>query len=199
MADRSRVFVDVDTQRDFLVPGGALYLADTAAILPNLARLTSFARRHGIPVIATACAHALDQPDPEPFPPHCIVGTTGQQRVEATAWPGTEVIHSGQRGPDTIRPHITIEKRWYDLFSHVDAERILDLYARDRPLFVVYGVATDYCVRVAVHGLLARGYRVALVVDAIRAVDRVREPEELTAMARRGAVLTLTDVVCQAE
>lgn len=199
MPDRARVFVDVDTQRDFLEPGGALYLPDTASILPNLARLTSFARVHRIPVIATACAHTLNQPDPEPFPPHCLVGTPGQKRVDATAWPGTEVIHPGRRGPDTTRPHITIEKRWYDVFSHGDADRILDLYGQERPLFVVYGVATDYCVRAAVLGLLARGNSVAVVVDAIRAVDRAREPEELTAMARRGALLTLTDVVCQAD
>ena len=86
------VFVDVDTQRDFLEPGGALFIPGSEAILPNLARLADFARERGIPVVATACAHTLDEEEPEPFPPHCLVGTRGQGRVEATDCPETRVI-----------------------------------------------------------------------------------------------------------
>ena len=55
MLDGPLVFVDVDTQRDFLEPDGALAIPGAEAILPNLARLTAFARRQGIPVLATAC------------------------------------------------------------------------------------------------------------------------------------------------
>jgi nicotinamidase/pyrazinamidase len=199
MWDGPLVFVDIDTQRDFLEPTGALYVAGSAAILPNLARLTACARARGIPVLATACAHTPDEPDPEPFPPHCLVGTGGQGRVEATAWPEGHVI--GPAEPldcaGSLPPHLTLQKRRYDLFSHPDAGRIVALYGRDRPTFVVYGVATDYCVRAAVLGLLARDHRVAVVVDAVRAVEAGQEPEILTEFARRGAVLTLTEVVCR--
>jgi hypothetical protein len=45
-------------------------------------------------------------------------------------------------------------------------------------------------------GLLERGHKVALVVDAIRAVDAACEAKELTEFAQRGALLVLTDVVC---
>jgi hypothetical protein len=48
-----------------------------------------------------------------------------------------------------------------------------------------------------VHGLLDRGSSVAVVVDAIRAIDPSAEPEILTGFVRRGAVLTLTGVVCE--
>ncbi|HEV3164158.1 MAG TPA: isochorismatase family protein [Isosphaeraceae bacterium] len=190
------VFVDTDTQRDFLEPDGALFIAGSEAILANLAQLTAFARRHGIPILASACAHTLDEPDPEPFPPHCLVGTRGQERVEATAWPGGMVVSLDAHGPDTIVPHLTIEKRRYDVFSHPDADRIFARYAQSDPTFVVYGVATDYCVRADVHGLLDRGYKVAVVVDAIRPVDPSSEAEVLTEFTRRGALLTLTEVVC---
>ena len=59
--------------------------------------------------------------------------------------------------------------------------------------FVVFGVVTEYCVRLAAKGLLERGRRVALVTDAIETLDAAdgrRTLEELTA---RGARLINTD------
>lgn len=96
----------------------------------------------------------------------------------------------------TIPAHLTVEKVTYDLFRRSDAGEIMARYAQNTPTFVVYGVATDYCVRCAVEGLLARGYRVALVVDAIAAIDRQNESQVLTTFAQAGVLLTLTDVVC---
>jgi nicotinamidase/pyrazinamidase len=197
MLEGPLVFVDIDTQRDFLEPTGALFVAGSGEILVNLARLTAFARERGIPVLATACAHTLDEPDPEPFPSHCLVGSPGQARVEATSWPGGSVVGPEDRHSGDVPPHLTIEKRRYDVFSHPDADRIVALYGRDRPTFVAYGVATDYCVRAAVLGLLARGQRVAVVADAIRAVDPAAEADVLGEFARGGAILTLTEVVCE--
>lgn len=197
MLDGPLVFVDVDTQRDFLEPSGALFVPGSDAILANLERLSRFARERGIPVLATACAHTLDEEDPEPFPPHCLVGTPGAGRVAATEWPDTvAVLPEARFDGDDLPAHLTLHKRRYDLFTHPDADRLVALYGRRRPTFVVYGVATDYCVRAAVEGLLARGHRVALVVDAVRAVDPDAEPALLTEFARRGVVLTLADVVC---
>jgi nicotinamidase/pyrazinamidase len=170
------VFVDVDTQRDFLEPAGALFVAGSGAILPNLARLTACARDRGIPVLATACAHTPDEPDPEPFPAHCLVGTRGQQRVEATVLARGRVVGPDEPWAGELPGHLTLQKRRYDVFSHPDAGRIVALYGRDGPTFVVYGVATDYCVRAAVLGLRDRGHRAAVVVDAVRAVDARARP-----------------------
>lgn len=190
------VFVDIDTQRDFLEPDGALFVAGSDEIAANLARLTTFARERGIHVLATACAHTLDEADPEPFPPHCLIGTRGQERVEATAWPGGVVVGPDDRFDGDLPMHLTIQKRRYDVFSHPDADRVVSRYAESRPTFVVYGVATDYCVKAAALGLLERGQKVVLIVDAIRAVDPSAEADVLGELIRRGATMTLTEYVC---
>jgi nicotinamidase/pyrazinamidase len=197
MLDGRLVFLDIDTQRDFLEPAGALYLPGSEAILRNLARLTETARTQSIPVLATACAHTADDPELRQFPPHCMVGTPGQERIAATAWPGGEVLTPDSLHFGGLPHHLTLQKRAFDLFSHPDADRLIGLYRRVHPTFVVYGVATDYCVKAAVCGLLNRGSSVALVADAVHAIDHAAEPALLTELVHRGALLTVTAVVCE--
>jgi nicotinamidase/pyrazinamidase len=196
MLEGPLVFFDVDTQRDFLEPDGALFIAGSEAIRPQLARLTQFAADRAIPTLATACAHQPEDPEFATFPPHCLLGTPGQNRVTETACDASIVLEAGSAVPDPLPLHLTIPKREYDVFSNPDAGRIVEAYARSRTTFVVYGVATDYCVRCAVLGLLERGQKVALVVDAIWAVDPSAEPALLSEFAERGALLTLAEVVC---
>jgi nicotinamidase/pyrazinamidase len=196
MLEGPLVFVDVDTQRDFLEPDGALFIAGSTAIRPNLARLTRFAREQAIPILATACAHMEGDPEFADFPPHCLLGTPGQTRVDETAWPDSPVLGEVRMMSDRRPPHLTIYKQKYDVFSNTDAGWLFDLYALGDPTFVVYGVATEYCVKSAVEGLLDRGRKVAIVADAVRAVDPSAEAGLLTGFARRGALLTVTDVVC---
>lgn len=191
------VLLDIDTQNDFMDPEGSLYLPGSEVIAPNLERLIAAARAHHIPIIATACAHRPDDPDPEPFPPHCLVGSWGQRRIGATDPTESVVLAPDDRlDRDGLPPHLTIEKRHYDVFTHPEADRIARKVVDGQASFIVAGVATDYCVHRAVAGLLDRGRRVILVVDAIRPVDPDAEPFILTDFARRGVLLTLTDVAC---
>jgi nicotinamidase/pyrazinamidase len=191
------VFVDIDTQRDFLEPSGALYVPRSTEIIPNLARLTEFARTHEIPILATACAHSPDDPELKRFPPHCMAGTPGQERVAATSCPDSVVLDGDERIDGELPRHLTLLKRELDVFSRLDAGELVARYNRSEPTFVVYGVATDYCVCAAVDGLLERHCRVAVVADAVRGIDPTVEAELLSSWARRGALLTVTDVVCR--
>jgi nicotinamidase/pyrazinamidase len=111
---------------------------------------------------------------------------------------GSQVVEVGEAfEPAASLPgHVTIHKQRYDMFSNPEAERIVERYAAGDPTFVVYGVATDYCVKAAVEGLHARGCRVAVVVDAIRAIDPGVEAALLTGWAREGVGLVRTQVVC---
>jgi nicotinamidase/pyrazinamidase len=197
MLEGPLVFVDIDTQRDFLEPTGALYIRGSAEILPNLERLTRFARSRQIPILATSCAHRSDDPELKIFPPHCMVGTTGQERVAETACPDSVVLDVDRRLSGELPRHLTLLKRELDVFSRPDADELIARYNRTGPTFVVYGVATDYCVSKAVDGLRRRNCRVAVVADAIRAIDLQAEPVILNGFVQNGSMLTLTEVVCR--
>ncbi len=196
MLEGPQVFVDIDTQRDFLEPTGALFVPGSTAIVSRLARLSRFARDQLIPVLATACAHMPDDPELRTFPPHCMIGTAGQERIDATFRAKSVRFDEQDAVPTEVPPHLTLLKRQYDLFTHQHADELISLYALGKPVFVVYGVATDYCVAAAVNGLLERHCLVALVVDAIRAIDNQAEASILTGFAHQGVLLTLTEVIC---
>ena len=197
MLEGHQVFVDIDTQRDFLEPSGSLYVPGSREILPNLDRLTRFAHSQGIPILATACAHSADDPELNEFPAHCMVGTEGQKRVAETDDSDSVVLNPAERLTGTLPAHLTLQKREFDVFSRPDTGDLVARYNQSGPIFVVYGVATDYCVRAAVEGLLGRRCQVAIVSDAVRAIDPARESELMTDWARRGVLLTMTEVVCQ--
>ncbi|HHJ53497.1 MAG TPA: isochorismatase family protein, partial [Caldithrix abyssi] len=84
--------------------------------------------------------------------------------------------------------HVLFEKQTFDVFSNPK----IDVYLRHlKPeRVVVYGVATDYCVKAAVESLLKRNYRVELLTDAIKAVDPSAESEILANLQKQGARLT---------
>ena len=121
-------------------------MAGSAEILPNLRRLTEFAVNHKIPILATACFHQPDDPELEIFPPHCLAHTPGQARVPATACPSSVVLDVEVRFAGEPPLHLTLLKREVNVFSRADTDDLVARYNRVLPIWVVYGVATDYCV-----------------------------------------------------
>ena len=57
MVSRSAIFWDVDTQVDFMLPGGKLYVPGAEKLIPNLKRLTdarellALLKRHGVELV----------------------------------------------------------------------------------------------------------------------------------------------------
>lgn len=143
-----KAFFDIDTQIDFMFPAGALYAPGAERLLPAVARLNAYASKNGIPLISTMCAHPEDADEFKVWPPHCIVGTVGQQKPALT-----------------LRPNqILIEKNDIDMFSNPALVPLLDRLEIDD--CYVYGVVLEVCVRCAVSGLLKTGRKVKLVSDA---------------------------------
>jgi nicotinamidase/pyrazinamidase len=167
------IFWDVDTQVDFMEPGGKLYVPGAEQIIPRIQRLNSWAASHGILVVASMCAHHPSDPEFADYPPHCLVGTPGQQKVPGTVLP-KHLIVPNQRVelPRELSPYqqIVIEKQATDVFTNPNVDALLQLLGRDRRV-VLYGVVTEICLEKAARGLVQRGYGVDVVGDAVRHLD----------------------------
>lgn len=191
-------FFDVDTQIDFMEPTGKLYVPHAEEIIPNLVRLMAYARERNIPIISSADAHAPDDPEFELWPPHCVAGTRGQQHIKETSLPGTWTV-SMRSGPfippEEWPPQIILEKDVYETSANPNFDVILKALGTRR--YVVFGVATEYCVRADVLALRDRNKPVALVVDAIKPISEEDGRKALDEMAATGAELVTTAEVCR--
>jgi nicotinamidase/pyrazinamidase len=191
-------FLDVDTQVDFVEPGGKLYAQGAEAIKPQLGRLVRLARAASIPLVSSVDAHGPSDAEFAQFPPHCLRGTPGQRKLPETST-GREVFVANAPAdtiPDPTRVHAVLEKQQFSLFTNQKAEQVIG--ATGAREVVVFGVVTEVCVRQAVVGLLERGYAVQIVEDAIWPLDRAKGELVLQDLVRRGAARTTTEAVIKA-
>ncbi len=196
MVKDKTVFVDIDTQFDFMDPQGNLYVPDAENIIENIKTLFSYAKELKIKILSSTDAHKVDDPEFKFFPAHCVKDTPGNQKIEASTCKDNIVIENVKQDiTESMLNHeqIIIEKQSHDIFSNKNSDKaIVVLGAID---YVVFGVATDYCVKVAVLGLLKRGYKVSLVTDAIKATTQEGKKEALKEMKEAGAFFTNTEDV----
>ena len=175
-----RILWDVDTQIDFVHPLGKLAVPQRPDAVPAMARLVAAARAAGIPHVASADDHELtdaeisETPDySTTYPPHCLRGTRGAEKVAETAQVDpvplalTEVPERWLRG----REFLLLKKQLRRVHEpeHRPSARAARpgrgdrLRRRDRRLR-----------RAAIRGLLARGRAVIFVEEASRGLDEAR-------------------------
>jgi nicotinamidase/pyrazinamidase len=182
------VFVDVDSQLDFLYPAGALYVPGAERIVPAIARLNRFAAERGIPVISTMDAHFENDPEFAQWPPHCISGTWGQHKAERTLLERRIVIPNREcELTFDGAQQIVVEKQTVDVFQAPNLSLVIDRLAAIR--FVVYGVVTEICVLFAARGLLRGGKQVTVVTDAIEALSPEASARALSEICTLGGTL----------
>lgn len=180
------VFFDVDTQLDFLYPAGALYVPGAQDIVAALGALTKFSAANKIQIVSTADAHTEDDPEFKTWKPHCVAGTTGQQKAAVTLI-GSPVIISTS-GQIALGQQMIVEKQMLDCFTNPNLQPLLEQLAAER--YLVYGVVSELCVRCAAFGLLKTGARVELVTDAIKTLNPAIERQMLAEFKTAGGLLT---------
>jgi nicotinamidase/pyrazinamidase len=197
---RSRDFIlwEVDVQADFMLPGGKLYVPGAEKLLPNIHKLTDAARRGEVFLVSHGCFHSPNDPEFKQFPPHCVKGTPGAEFVPEALGEHFVRVENDPRSslPQDIFKYqqIILEKQTLDIFETLHAGDLMQRLAAAAE-FVVFGVVTEYCVSLAVKGLLQRKRRVAVVRDAIETLASEVGDQTLAELQRSGARLVTTDEI----
>ena len=223
------VFIDVDSQNDFCTSGGALSVTEIdSPEVRNIKRLARFAADENSLIIGSVDSHAYDawefytNPNKGPngekpnFRPHCVKGEYGWLKVTGTLPDRFRFIPNVNIPRDELLNCLTpalqgvyLEKEVYSLFANPNANFILDTLVFEPMLtntsleqlrFIVFGVATDYCVKAAVEGLVrycqlrkrvlhsTLNFEVALVTDAVAPVTKAGGEAALAQMKLLEAV-----------
>jgi len=189
------VFWEVDTQADFMLPGGKLYVPGAEKRIFNMQRLVDAARAGKVFLVSSADQHAPNDPEFARFPPHCIRGTNGAKTLAELKTPRILAVPNDKKfqfpaGTDQFQ-QVMLEKQTLDVFDNPNTEKLLKQFPVTSE-FVVFGVVTELCVRLAAKGLLDRGRRVTIVTDAIETLDAREGRRTLEELSSRGARLITT-------
>lgn len=162
------LYLDVDTQQDFVFPSGALYVPGAERIIERVAELNREAITNGHTLIATTDAHSEHDPEFATWPHHCVRGALGQRKPEQTMVKGMRIL----------------EKQSINCFSNPK----LDAMLREKRIekAIVYGVVTEICVLHAARGLLDRGVQVTIIENAIQELNAAAKDQFFAEFRQRG-------------
>ncbi len=189
------LFWDVDTQHDFIDPDGKLKAPGAQSILPNLRKLTVYTET-GLTHAGSVDAHAPRDPEFRVWPEHCVYGTPGQLKVDESTLDRPIYIPSRKLSANQLSEAIgsgaqlLFEKQHNDARTNHNATQFIERISPD--LVVIYGVATDVCVDLAVRYMTDLGYRTIVVKDAIKEIYPEKAAQCLSDWEKMGVTLTST-------
>lgn len=152
-----------DVQNDFL-SGGSLAVARGDEVVPILNRYIHIFQAKGLPIYATRDwhpeGHCSFQSRGGPWPQHCVAGSAGARFAATLRLPRATVV---------ISKATAVDAEAYSSFEGTD----LDSQLRSAGIKRVFigGLTTDYCILNTVRDGVRLGYKMFVLVDAIRAVD----------------------------
>ena len=199
-AENTGVIV-VDVQADFTeFKSGSLAVPGTdAQYVDAVQKSTRQFLQQGVQVYFTQDWHPADHvsfytnnPDTEPmqvvqidgrsqvmWPPHCIQGTSG-----------AEIVVSVGADAKTVRKGTDLRFDSYSGFADDGGHKTdLDRLLRKDGIrkLIIYGLATDYCVKATVLDALEAGFQVELILDLCRGVSPDTTESALQEMEAKGA------------
>ncbi len=200
---QNTLFWDVDTQFDFMMPDGRLYVPGAEEIIETVSTVRRFAFDRGYSMMADVDWHSTDDPEisetPDfktTFPPHCMAGTPGGERVgylgevpidcvDIMKTDSADLSRMAQRNPF----HIVIRKNSLDVFENPNTDELVRLISPKH--IVVFGVALDFCVACVVSGLTRyEGAEVSLLSDATKGLGATPTEEVYTSFREMGVQVT---------
>ncbi|MHC4158132.1 MAG: cysteine hydrolase family protein [Planctomycetota bacterium] len=165
---RRQILVDIDTQRVFLLGNGKGSIKNREEVLAHVRRLMAWARVNGVRVISTCAVHrpgngcgALD---------YSQGGTAGQKKIRYTMLSSRTRFAAEDNSDVPVdvlwrNRQIIFEKRCSDPFEEPRIDRVLSELEADE--FILLGATAETAVKATALGLLRRGKKVSVVVDAV--------------------------------
>ncbi len=189
------IFMDIDTQFDFVEEKGALYVRGAEKLKRNFKKLTGFARKHNILIVSSQDSHAKDDPEFNEFGSHCLKGSEGHRKIEGTVLDRYKILslnkaYSLRELKKIIAsyPQVIFEKDVINLFSNPNAYNLLEAIFPDR--IYVYGLVTEYCIKEAVEKLIAEEFSVVVVEDAIKEIWPAKKRKLFSLWKKKGVKFT---------
>ena len=196
MPSRKIVFWEVDTQADFMLPGGSLYVPGAEKLIPNIKRLVDVARKGQVFLVSSGCRHVQNDPEFKTFAPHCIRGTPGARIIPEGLARTYYTIPNDEKfklPKDLLNyQQVLLEKQTLGVFDNPQTGVLVDRLGKDAE-YIVFGVVTEFCVRLAAKGLLERGHSVSIVKDAIETLKAEEGRRTIAELKSLGARLISTD------
>jgi len=190
---RCHLLIDIDTQKDFLLPTGSACVRNQAEVLAKIRRIMAWARRENVPVISTAEVYPNNNGCSEIN--YCLDGTDGQRKVPCTLLQERVSFPADDKNAlpaDILLAYkqVILHKRCIDPFDELRIERLLSEVQADD--FVLIGTGTEDAVRATAMGLLQRGKKVRIIVDALGSHNKREAKLALRKMQAKGAKLIKT-------
>jgi len=191
------IFWDVDTQYDFMMPDGNLYVPGAETIIDKVNHVRKFAFENSFSILADIDWHSTeneeisDSPDfKKTFPSHCMAGSKGSKRVGFLGNVPIQYIETDeieeqdlQKLIDTEPFHIVIRKEAVDVFFNPNTAKLINLI--EPKSVIVFGVALDICVKHTINGLKQYpGLSVTLLEDVTKGLSPESERQTLNAFKK---------------
>ena len=186
---RKQIIIDIDTQKDFFLDDGKVRVGNRRRILIHIRRVMALARVKNIPVISISQVH------PENNGGYCVDGTEGAKKIPYTLLSNRASFSADNNTDlpvDVLRRYrqIILHKRCVDPFEEPRIDRLLSEIRANE--FVLIGACIEGAIEATALGLLQRGKKVSVVVDAIGAQDKQKAKHALRKIAAKGARLIET-------
>jgi len=191
-ARRRQILVDINTQKDFLLAEGKACIRNHRRVLAHIRRVMAWARCRNIPVISTAEVYSNSNGGAIDY---CIDGTEGQKKIRYTLL-SSHISFPADGSTDLPRDmlrqyrQVILHKRCVDPFDEPRIDRLLSEVRANE--FILIGACVDGAVMATALGLLQRGKRVSVVVDAVGSHSKREAKLAFRKMEAKGARLIET-------
>ena len=192
-ARRRQILIDINTQRDFLLAEGKACIRNHRRVLGHIRRMIAWVRYNNIPIISM-CEVYPDNNGGNAVG-YCIDGTAGQKKIRYTLLSNrTSFAADGSTDlpRDIVRRYrqIIFHKRCVDPFDEPRIDRLLTEVRANE--FILVGASCEGSVQATALGLLQRGKKVSVVVDAVGSHNKREAKLALRKMEAKGARLIET-------